>query len=308
MKASSVLSKEQAIGIFKLSLVQSPGRKRKTATSVAKEFRVSEKTIRDIWSGRTWHVETMPLDPSRSPRAAKKNGRPLGRKDSLPRKSRKSTNSTTINTTPTDREQPILNETSVQEVTLYCNMGDKRGESLQSNNIYSNFHVQTSPKDLPGTHQPIPSNSKSSDRPSATLPSFPNPLSPRPELPVPHLHLASSRSPSFVAHPYLSAPPATLAAALLAMHPTAAASILLAACAAQRAVGRPLIHTMPCDPVSPADWDLPFAAPPPPPPPPQPAAIFAPPSSLPVALGLPQWAWRPASGVQGVVRCDERLL
>ena len=35
------------------------------ATTVARVFGVNEKTIRDIWSGRTWAKETLPLDPLR---------------------------------------------------------------------------------------------------------------------------------------------------------------------------------------------------------------------------------------------------
>ena len=71
--------------IFRLSVVACINKK-PTATSVAKKFRVSEKTIRDIWSGRTWHEETLPHDLHRRPKKAVKTGRPLGRKDSAPRK------------------------------------------------------------------------------------------------------------------------------------------------------------------------------------------------------------------------------
>ena len=87
-KPSSVLTKEQAIEIFRLSLTHSSKEKRPTATSVARTFDVSEKTVRDIWSARTWHDETLPLDVNRTPRAAKKIGRPPGRFDSKPRKPR----------------------------------------------------------------------------------------------------------------------------------------------------------------------------------------------------------------------------
>ena len=74
--------------IFRLSIVRAPDIKRPTATSIARQYNVSEKTIRDIWKGRTWHEETLPLDLKRPIKAKVKTGRPLGRKDSIPRKSR----------------------------------------------------------------------------------------------------------------------------------------------------------------------------------------------------------------------------
>lgn len=89
LKPRAVLSKQQVIEIFLLSVVDSSDTKRHTASSVARKFSVNEKTIRDIWSGRTWHQETMPLDPKRRPKLMAKTGRPLGCKDIVPRKIRK---------------------------------------------------------------------------------------------------------------------------------------------------------------------------------------------------------------------------
>ena len=37
--------------------------------AVARTYKVSEKTVRDIWRGRTWHHETLHLDPPRAARA-----------------------------------------------------------------------------------------------------------------------------------------------------------------------------------------------------------------------------------------------
>ena len=56
-----------------------------SATQLGKLYEVSEKTIRDIWTGRTWVRETWRLDTSRSI-PVKKIGRPKGRKDNKPRK------------------------------------------------------------------------------------------------------------------------------------------------------------------------------------------------------------------------------
>ena len=54
---------------------------------IASEYGVSEKAVRDIWSGRTWSKETWHLEPSRVMRF-KRIGRPKGSKDLQPRKKR----------------------------------------------------------------------------------------------------------------------------------------------------------------------------------------------------------------------------
>ena len=115
LKSRAVLTKDQAIEIFRLSLTHSSKEKRPTAVSVARAFNVSEKTVRDIWSARTWHNETLPLDVNRIPRAAKKTGRPPGRFDSKPRKPRTVKSlSSTPQTQATDNAEPKspLNGTS----------------------------------------------------------------------------------------------------------------------------------------------------------------------------------------------------
>ena len=58
-----------------------------SAAAISKLYGVSEKAVRDIWTGRTWSKETWHLDESR-PFSAKKMGRPFGCKDAQPRKSR----------------------------------------------------------------------------------------------------------------------------------------------------------------------------------------------------------------------------
>jgi hypothetical protein len=115
-KPSAVLTKDQA-DIFCLSLTHSSKEKRPTATSVARAFNVNEKTVQDIWSARTWHDETPPLDVNRSPRAAKKIGRPPGRFDSKPRKPRTVKSlASTPQTQATDNAEP--------KSPLYCASGD----------------------------------------------------------------------------------------------------------------------------------------------------------------------------------------
>ena len=58
------------------------------ASKTARAFAVSEKTVRDIWTGRTWAKETQHLDASRTIKVTQM-GRPKGRRDTRPRKSRR---------------------------------------------------------------------------------------------------------------------------------------------------------------------------------------------------------------------------
>ena len=58
-----------------------------SAVSVSRKYGVTEKAIRDIWTGRTWLKETGKLGTTVSLHL-KKIGRPLGRKDAKPRKQR----------------------------------------------------------------------------------------------------------------------------------------------------------------------------------------------------------------------------
>ena len=84
-KPRAVLDLQQVIQIFQSrhAAVQLTGA---SSLSVARCFGVSEKTVRDIWTGRTWHNETAHLDPSRPARTLAPPGRPVGRKDSVPRR------------------------------------------------------------------------------------------------------------------------------------------------------------------------------------------------------------------------------
>jgi hypothetical protein len=75
----AILSKNDAIAIFQMKGSSS------SATQVAMPYGVSEKTIRDIWTGRCWGAATWHLDRSRVLKI-KPSGRPPGRRDSRPRK------------------------------------------------------------------------------------------------------------------------------------------------------------------------------------------------------------------------------
>lgn len=115
-KRNGVLSSFQAVEIFLKSLqpvvsfIQKP-----TASSVAREYNVSEKTIRDIWTGRTWHRETLPFDPNRKPRVSKPVGRPLGCRDSAQRRRRVMTNCDAVHPTGGTENGPGTWETSSME-------------------------------------------------------------------------------------------------------------------------------------------------------------------------------------------------
>ena len=88
-KPRAILTKMQAIEIFQRSLQSSQGTHRGKAASasgVAREYRISEKAVRDIWTARTWSDETLHLEPNRKIRKVQPTGRPPGRRDSAPRR------------------------------------------------------------------------------------------------------------------------------------------------------------------------------------------------------------------------------
>jgi hypothetical protein len=86
-KTRTVLTEEQVIQIFKIKLANMKAGTRVqdkvSAASLAKVYLVGEKTIRDIWTGRTWFRELMHLDPARASmlERLKLPGRPKGSKD-----------------------------------------------------------------------------------------------------------------------------------------------------------------------------------------------------------------------------------
>jgi hypothetical protein len=83
----AILTDEQAQQIFRYKPAPED-KTRKRAAALSKIYGVSVKTIRDIWSGRTWYRATCHLDQSKPlapERLQKKAGRPKGAKDSKPR-------------------------------------------------------------------------------------------------------------------------------------------------------------------------------------------------------------------------------
>ena len=108
LKPRARLAVLDAVEIFKLrgSGVQ--------ATELAHIYGVSEKTIRDIWTTRTWTRETWHLEPSRQV-VLKQTGRPKGRTDSRPRRPK-------IRVDHLRMEQPICK--SMQHEDQYSSSAD----------------------------------------------------------------------------------------------------------------------------------------------------------------------------------------
>jgi hypothetical protein len=82
----AILTEQQAAEIFRLRFVPSQHGVVTSAIAVGRRYGVNERTIRDIWKQRTWSHATQP--PGESMRIQNKThvGRPIGSKDSKPRK------------------------------------------------------------------------------------------------------------------------------------------------------------------------------------------------------------------------------
>jgi hypothetical protein len=90
-KTRAILTENEAIKIYQVKLANdvstSIGSIRTSARSLATDYGVSEKTIRDVWSCRTWYMETLPLDTSRKQMTQPRlPGRPKGAMDTKQRR------------------------------------------------------------------------------------------------------------------------------------------------------------------------------------------------------------------------------
>ena len=99
LRTRAKLSVNQVVQIFQLKKNLSA----QSAAQVARDFEVSEKTVRDIWAGRTWSSETCHLDSTRILKH-KQIGRPKGCRDSKPRKNKGQPNTSKIRQPPTDQQ------------------------------------------------------------------------------------------------------------------------------------------------------------------------------------------------------------
>lgn len=82
----AVLTKSQVLQIFsfKVDALSTSSKCERSTSKIAKMYGVTEKAIRDIWTGRTWFRDTLPLEPTRPEtfeRLKRRPGRPKGSKD-----------------------------------------------------------------------------------------------------------------------------------------------------------------------------------------------------------------------------------
>ena len=82
----AILTEQQAIEIFRIRSQNSTPILMLGATFVAKRYGINERTVRDIWKQRTWTRATCSMAEGASPMLQKKIGRPIGSKDTKPRR------------------------------------------------------------------------------------------------------------------------------------------------------------------------------------------------------------------------------
>jgi hypothetical protein len=87
-RTRTVLTPQQARDIFKVKMSNDASHEgqRVPAANLAQKYSVNEKTVRDIWKGRTWYWETLDVDPTRvvDPGKLKSIGRPRRSKENFP--------------------------------------------------------------------------------------------------------------------------------------------------------------------------------------------------------------------------------
>ena len=104
-KPRAVLTKSDVITIFQSKATLS------SATKIARLYGVNKKAIRDIWTARTWAAETWHLDTSRTPKV-KPTGRPLGSRDSKPRKPKPSAAGHFRSSMPSDHSESCTSDSA----------------------------------------------------------------------------------------------------------------------------------------------------------------------------------------------------
>jgi hypothetical protein len=162
-KARSVLTADQAVQIFKAR----PSEKSVTLASreLAEKYSVSPKTVRDIWSGRSWYKETYIFDKTKAPliqKLSKVPGRPKGSKDSRPRQ--RKTNDTTFSMLGADGDEAGTTCSSRQQTSAcgdlpFASSSHSMGQSQQIQSKIRFFKSQQfhhskpmSRQHLPGSH------------------------------------------------------------------------------------------------------------------------------------------------------------
>jgi len=83
-RTRSILDDAKAVEIYRYkvdNVLSTKKEIKRAARALSKHFSVTEKTIRDIWKGRTWRFETEHLDPTRSRALVRMPGRPKMREE-----------------------------------------------------------------------------------------------------------------------------------------------------------------------------------------------------------------------------------
>ena len=88
LRSRSILTKEQAREIFLFKQTQGDSKFQREISSLAHQYKISSKAIRDIWKGRSWLDATYDLWSTDSRPPKRVLGRPKGKKDTKPRKSK----------------------------------------------------------------------------------------------------------------------------------------------------------------------------------------------------------------------------
>jgi hypothetical protein len=138
-KARAKLTEADALEIF-LTQGTVPN-----AAAVSSLYGVSEKAVRDIWTGRTWSRETCHLDTSR-PIRFKKIGRPTGSKDVKPRKKRKMRPNHSLPVPETESEVGTAYVCPYDQNGLTGLEGERQGNDLASIDM-PQWHVHLFPCD-----------------------------------------------------------------------------------------------------------------------------------------------------------------
>ena len=150
MAPRGILTQDEAREIFLARLQNGKSGSNSFSTRLAEHYNISPKAIRDIWTGRSWLEATFDLWNAEDRPCRRSVGRPKGKKDSKPRKSKKTTRSES-NTQLTSYQNAGM--TASFETTHPLLSGEKMESKKQPGNILA-------------TGQNIPDNIFSSALPS----------------------------------------------------------------------------------------------------------------------------------------------
>ena len=113
-KQRAILTEQQAVDIFRILADGSVPLMVSSATFVANQYGINERTVRDIWKQRTWFHATCFLAQGSTSIVKKRMGRPIGSKDTRPRKQKLA--------------RTIVSTDSIHSPTLACSPSPDFGE------------------------------------------------------------------------------------------------------------------------------------------------------------------------------------